>query len=128
VVSSELPDSEFFLKTLKRGIDRASARKIAELGRNYREHLLPWLLTVYKENMDILTKEGGMMDTHAILKELADETGFMDDERLEARQTGWQEGRLEGWQEGRQEGTRNILEFLESGHSLEEAKKAFALT
>ena len=28
MVSSELPDSEFFLKTLKRGIDRAAARKI----------------------------------------------------------------------------------------------------
>ena len=128
VVSSELPDSEFFLKTLKRGIDRAAARKIAELGRSCREHLLPWLLTVYKENMDILTKEGGMMDTHAILKELADETGFMDDERLEARQTGWQEGRLEGWQEGRQEERRNIFEFLKNGHTLEEAEKEFALT
>ncbi|MCL2182198.1 MAG: hypothetical protein FWB85_01850, partial [Chitinispirillia bacterium] len=81
-----------------------------------REHLLPWLLTVYKENMDILTKEGGMMDTHAILKELADETGFMDDERLEARQEGWQEG------------SRNILEFLKNGHTIEEAEKEFALT
>ena len=39
------------------------------------------------------------------------------------RQEGEQRGRLEG----RQEGQRNILEFLEKGHSLEEAKKEFAL-
>jgi len=33
-----------------------------------------------------------------------------------------------GWQEGERKGTRNVIEFLEQGHSLEEAKKEFALT
>ena len=50
-------------------------------------------------------------------------------------QRGWQAGAQEGWQKGRQEGrqegaqktARQLLKFLKSGHSLEEAEKKFAM-
>ena len=126
-MSSELPDSEFFLKNLKRGIDRAAAQRLAELDARSCEHLHTWLVTMLKENKDHLFKEGYMKDTYAVLRDLADECGIIAD----AKQEGWQEGKQEGWQagqrEGWQEGSRNIIEFLRNGHTLEEAEKKFAL-
>ena len=65
-----------------------------------------------------------MKDYDAIIKQAAIASGVSD----AFKQEGWQVGRQEGWQEGWQEGSRDILEFLEQGHSLEEAKKEFALT
>ena len=127
VVSSELPDSEFFLKNLKRGIDRAAAQRLAELDAGSCEHLHTWLVTMLRENKDYLFKEGYMKDTYAVLRDLADECGLTDDIRREgwqeAEQKGWQAGQREGWQEG----SRNIIEFLRNGHTLEEAEKKFAL-
>ena len=123
VVSSELPDSEFFLKNLKRGIDRAAAQRLAELDAMSREHLHTWLVTMFNENLDNLFEEGYMKDTYAVLRDLADKCGISDDIRRE----GWQEGKQEGWQAGQREGSRSIIEFLENGHSIEEAKKTFAL-
>ena len=66
-------------------------------------------------------------------------TGAMEDVkrdiRQEARQEVWQEARQEIWQEARQEGwqeatqttARQLLKFLRSGHSLEEAEAKFAV-
>ena len=34
----------------------------------------------------------------------------------------------EGRQEGERKGTRNVIEFLKNGHTIEEAEKEFALT
>jgi len=123
VVSSELPDSEFFLKNLKRGIDQAAAQRLTELDSKSREHLHTWLVTMLNENLDNLFQEGHMKDTYAVLRDLADKCGLTDDIRRE----GWQEGKQEGWQAGQQEGSRNIIEFLRNGHTLEEAEKKFAL-
>jgi len=122
VVCSELPDSEFLLKDLKRGIGHAEAQRLVGLkskGEEYRELLLPWLTAMVNENRKFLLKEGYMYDARAMLRKVSDEFGVYD----EVKQEAWQEGKQEGWQEG----SRNIIEFLESGHTLEEAKKVFAL-
>jgi len=127
VVSSELPDSEFLLKDLNCDIGHAGAKRFVELyekGEEYREHLSIWLKTVLCENFEFLQKEGYMKDYDAIIKQAAIDLKIADLFKQEGRQEGWQEGE----RKGRLEERRSILEFLEKGHSLEEAKKEFALT
>jgi len=139
VVSSELPDSEFLLKDLNGNIGHAGAQRLVELnnkGEEHWMHLTPWLTTVYNENLKFLLREGYMDDMQTMARRIAIASGVSDAFKQEGRQEGWQvgrqEGRREGWQEGERKGRleerRSILEFLEQGHSLEEAKKAFALT
>jgi len=70
--------------------------------------------------LTFLLKEGYVDDMQAMARDIAIASGLDN----VFRQEGWQVGRQEGWQEG----SRDILEFLEQGHSLEEAKKEFALT
>ena len=65
-----------------------------------------------------------MKDYDAIIKQAAIDLKIADLFKQEGRQEGWQEGE----RKGRLEERRSILEFLEKGHSLEEAKKEFALT
>ena len=131
VVSSELPDSEFLLKDLNCDIGHAGAKRLVELsnkGEEHWMHLTPWLTTVYNENLEFLLREGYMDDMQAMAKRIAIATGLDNVFKQEGWQVGRQEGRQEGWQEGERKGSRNVIEFLESGHSLEEAKKVFALT
>jgi len=126
-----LPDSEFLLKDLNCDIGHAGAQRLVELnnmGEEYWMHLTPWLTTVYNENLTFLSKEGYVDDMQTMARRIAIASGVSD----AFKQEGWQEGRQEGWQEGERKGRleerRSILEFLEKGHSLEEAKKEFALT
>jgi len=131
VVSSELPDSEFLLKDLNCDIGHAGAKRFVELyekGEEYREHLSIWLKTVLCENFEFLQKEGYMKDYDAIIKQAAIDLKIADLFKQEGRREGRQEGWQEGERKGRLEERRSILEFLEKGHSLEEAKKEFALT
>jgi len=123
VVSSELPDSEFLLKDLNGDIGHAGAQRLVELsnkGEEHWMHLAPWVATVYNKNLTFLLKEGYVDDMQSMVRNIAIATGLDNVFR--------QEGRQEGWQEGERKGSRNVIEFLESGHSLEEAKKVFALT
>ena len=61
-----------------------------------------------------------MKDYDAIIKQAAIDLKIADFFK--------QEGRQEGWQEGERKGTRNVIEFLKNGHTIEEAEKEFALT
>jgi len=122
VVSPELPDSEFFLKYLRRGIDRETARKVCWIvnqGWKSLEYLEPWVDVMFLTNNDILTKEGENMKKRkgleaAITHWMEDDESFMADYRQKVRL------------EGEQKGMAQILKYLESGHSIEEAKKQFA--
>jgi predicted transposase YdaD len=55
--------------------------------------------------------------------------GLAEELKQEGLQEGWQGGLQEGWQggrqEGRQEGVQELLEYLEKGHSIKEAKDMF---
>jgi len=119
VVSPELPDSEFYLKYLRRGIDRETAKRVGELfgrgGRNL-DYLVPWFRMMFTENGKILRREGvNMTKFEKFVKScIEEEDGFLADTLQKARQ------------EGEQRGMAQILKFLESGHSIEEAKKRFA--
>jgi len=131
VVSSELPDSEFFLRELRRGIDSETARKICWIvnqGGESLEYLEPWVNVMFLTNNDILKKEGENMSRRkgleaAITHWMENDESFMADYRKEVRQ----EGKQEGEKIGEQKGMTRILEYLKSGHSIEEAEKMFAL-
>ena len=76
-----------------------------------------------------------MDDMQTMARRIAIASGVSDAFKQEGRQEGWQvgrqegrqEGRREGWREGERKGTRNVIEFLRNGHTLEEAEKEFAL-
>jgi len=131
VVSSELPDSEFLLKDLNCDIGHAGAQRLVELnnkGEEHWMHLTPWLTTVYNENLTFLSKEGYVDDMQTMARRIAIASGVSDAFKQEGWQEGERKGRQEGWQEGERKGTRNVIEFLKNGHTIEEAEKEFALT
>jgi hypothetical protein len=141
VVSPELPDSEFFLKQLRRGIDSDTAKKALELHPADEESqavLAPWYFLMFQLNEEQLNKEDADMKKKADMEKMVKgwiSNGLLADELREARQEGRQEGEQrgvlkgiqKGMQKGKQEGMTRLLEYLKKGHSLEEAKKKFAL-
>jgi len=136
VVTSELDDSELLLKALRPGIDPETFQRVEELpveDEEYQASLESWFMVLLTENEHIL-KGDGFMKNEYTYEELAGvidafaKKGLLARYEKKYRQEGEHRGRLEGRQEGRLEGQQNILEFLEKGHSLEEAKKEFALT
>ena len=120
VVSPELPDSEFFLKYLRRGIDRETAKRVGKLfersGKNL-DYLVPWFRLMFTENGKILRKEGVNMTKFEKFVNfcIEEEDGFLADTLQKVRL------------EGEQEGMTQILNYLKSGHSIEEAEKMFAV-
>jgi len=127
IVSPELPDSEFFLKYLRRGIDSETAREVLWIfnqGGESLEYLGPWVDVMFLANNDILTMESKNMKKMRgfekfVVSCMEDDESFMADYR--------QKVRLEGEQKGEQKGMAQILEYLKSGHTVEEAEKMFAL-
>jgi len=118
VVNSELPDSDFFLKTLGKGIDSETARRFWEVvnkGGESLEYLTPWVKVMFLENEDVLTRERKnmtkMKKLEKTVKSWIEEEGFLADYR----------------QEVKQEGMAQLLKYLKNGHTVEEAEKMFAL-
>jgi predicted transposase YdaD len=64
--------------------------------------------------------------------ELMETSGLSDYIMQKGRLEGMQEGRLEGMQkgrqEGRQEGAQEVIDLLEKGYSLSDAKEMLQLT
>jgi flagellar biosynthesis/type III secretory pathway protein FliH len=67
------------------------------------------------ENMNMTPKE------KRFLRKWTEKVGLAE----ELKQEGWQGGLQEGWQGGRQECALELLEYLEKGHSIKEAKDMF---
>jgi predicted transposase YdaD len=59
------------------------------------------------------------------LRKWTEKVGLAEELKQEGLQEGWQGGLQEGWQGGRQEGVQELLEYLEKGHSIKEAKDMF---
>jgi hypothetical protein len=138
IVSPELPNSEFVLKALRRGIDATTAQKVWEQllieDEEYQSTLAPWYWMMYTENEEILNNEGGNMKKMEKIVKGWMEKGLLADELKEARMEGRLEGRLEGEQmgelrgvqKGMQQGMARLYEYLKSGRSIEEAEREFA--
>ena len=129
VVNPELPDSDFFLKSLTKGIGRETARKIVELPLDDEESrisLSHWWDVMWLENREILTLEANMNKKDRLIKYWK-ETGFLTDALLKERLEGKQEGEQIGELRGEQRGMTQILNYLKNGHTIEEAEKMFAL-
>ena len=126
VVSPELPDSEFFLRSLGKGIDGGTARlfwEVVNQGGESLEYLAPWVKVMFLENEDVLTRERKNMTKMKRLEKTVrswiEEEDFLADYRQEVIQ--------EGERKGEQKGMARLYEYLKSGHSIEEAEKMFAL-
>jgi len=114
VAYSELDDSDLVLKALRPEIDKATARKVLELKGEEDEcctPLLQWWDVMWLINENILLEEADVnkRQKDRLAKKLK-ERGFLTDIL----------------QEERLEGMAQLLKYLESGHSIEEAKKQFA--
>ena len=117
VVYSELEDSDLVLKALKPGIDGAMARKVLEFPVDNEESiplLSHWWDVMWLENFEILTLEVNMNKRDKAVKFMKD-NGLLTEILQEERQAGVLER------------TTQLLEYLKSGHSIEEAEKEFAL-
>jgi len=128
VVTSELGDSELPLMALRPDLDPETLQRVEELpveDEEYQVSLESWFMVLLTENEHIL-KGKGFMKNEYTYEELAGVIDAFAKKGLLARYE--KKYRQEGEHRGRLEERRNILEFLEKGHSLEEAKKEFALT
>ena len=120
IVSSELSDVDLVLKALKSKIDEATARKVLELpveDEEYSVSLLPWWEVMFLENGSILSKEADMDKWEKLVNDMK-KNGFKG--RYEQQ---WEQ---RGELRGEKRATHQIITFLKSGHSLEEAEKKFA--
>jgi len=115
VVCSELPDSEILLKALRPGIDADTAKAVTNIiSADVADELELWTEVVFTENLNTLLKEGEKMKKSEQIQKLLKEYGYLRKE---------EELRQECLQEGRQE----VFALLESGYSLDDAKKKLQL-
>jgi hypothetical protein len=129
VVTTELPDSELALSTIGVELDGETAKKVLkfiEQNKGLWPKLGYWFDVQYSKNHEILYKEAEMTGREMLLKDLIAHGHFAEELR-ESREMGVQIGWQKGRQEGRQEGALNVLQFLKSGHSIEEAERQFSL-
>ena len=115
VVSSELKDSDLVLKALRAKIDEATARKVVELpieDDDYLVSLSPWWEVMILENGLILSQEANMNKWGTLVKEMKKRglVGYYEQKWME---------------DGMQQGMQQLLKFLKSGHTIEEAEKKF---
>ena len=131
VVGSELPDSELVLKALRADIDAATLRKTAAVPFAEDEEsallLSYWMHVMVRLNpeiLKILNEEANMrFATDEEIRNVVRKSGLEEEWKREVEHRGIQKG----IQRGIQTGMMQILTFLRSGHSLEEAEKKFAV-
>jgi predicted transposase YdaD len=68
------------------------------------------------------------MATREFFMELMETSGLSDYIMQKGMQKGMQQGKLEGRLEGRLEGAQEVIDLLEKGYSLSDAKKKLQLT
>jgi hypothetical protein len=124
IVSEELEDSVVVLKALRAKIDGTTAKKVLELpveDDEYQVSLSQWWEVILLENMEILSSEENMGKWED-LRITLEKKGMLDGWKEEFEQRGMQKG----IQSGMQQGMQQLFAFLNSGHTIEEAKKKFA--
>jgi type I site-specific restriction-modification system R (restriction) subunit len=123
-------ESELLLQAMdKKPLDEATADKVAEsltaMDEDCLDNLGYWLKALSPENLKNIFERMGedMTKREKIIMEFIESYGLSDRLQREGIQKGRQEGRLEG----RLEGAQEVINLLEKGYSLAEAKKKLKL-
>ena len=128
IVSSELENSDLVLKALKADIDEATLRSAWSLHKND-EAAAYWIHVMGSINgatlRKIIYEEDGMEGIEYVFRDLIKQ-GFFGNVKEDWMREGVLQGERRGEKRGEQRATRQIITFLKSGHSLEEAEKKFA--